>query len=136
MTKKIFYSIFLVAIAVLLACFSIIMGVLYDYSNTIQKNHMKDELELVAQAVETSGVQYLERLETDSCRITLVSSDGDVLYDSKKRADTLENHAKISRIPIIDYAVLVKAHDIQQRLQRKHFIMQKSLQTEMLFVFP
>ena len=74
MTKKIFYSIFLVAIAVLLACFSIIMGVLYDYSNTIQKNHMKDELELVAQAVETSGVQYLERLETDSCRITLVSS--------------------------------------------------------------
>ena len=62
MTKKIFYSIFLVAIAVLLACFSIIMGVLYDYSNTIQKNHMKDELELVAQAVETSGVQYLDKV--------------------------------------------------------------------------
>lgn len=98
MTKKIFYSIFLVAIAVLLACFSIIMGVLYDYSNTIQKNHMKDELELVAQAVETSGVQYLERLETDSCRITLVSSDGDVLYDSKTSADKMENHAKREEI--------------------------------------
>lgn len=98
MTKKIFYSIFLVAIAVLLACFSIIMGVLYDYSNTIQKNHMKDELELVAQAVETSGVQYLERLETDSCRITLVSSDGDVLYDSKTNAEKMENHAKREEI--------------------------------------
>lgn len=98
MTKKIFYSIFLVAIAVLLACFSIIMGVLYDYSNTIQKNHMKDELELVAQAVETSGVQYLERLETDSCRITLVSSDGDVLYDSKTSAEKMENHAKREEI--------------------------------------
>lgn len=98
MTKKIFYSIFLVAIAVLLACFSIIMGVLYDYSNTIQKNHMKDELELVAQAVETSGVQYLERLETDSCRITLVSSDGDVLYDSKASAEKMENHAKREEI--------------------------------------
>lgn len=98
MTKKIFYSIFLVAIAVLLACFSIIMGVLYDYSNTIQKNHMKDELELVAQAVETSGVQYLERLEMDSCRITLVSSDGDVLYDSKASADKMENHAKREEI--------------------------------------
>ena len=98
MTKKIFYSIFLVAIAVLLACFSIIMGVLYDYSNTIQKNHMEDELELVAQAVETSGVQYLERLETDSCRITLVSSDGDVLYDSKTSADKMENHAKREEI--------------------------------------
>lgn len=98
MTKKIFYSIFLVAIAVLLACFSIIMGVLYDYSNTIQKNHMNDELELVAQAVETSGVQYLERLETDSCRITLVSSDGDVLYDSKTNAEKMENHAKREEI--------------------------------------
>lgn len=98
MTKKIFYSIFLVAIAVLLACFSIIMGVLYDYSNTIQKNHMKDELELVSQAVETSGVQYLERLETDSCRITLVSSDGDVLYDSKTNAEEMENHAKREEI--------------------------------------
>ena len=98
MTKKIFYSIFLVAIAVLLACFSIIMGVLYDYSNTIQKNHMKDELELVAQAVETSGVQYLERLETDSCRITLVSSDGDVLYDSKTSAEKMENHVKREEI--------------------------------------
>lgn len=98
MTKKIFYSIFLVAIAVLLACFSIIMGVLYDYSNTIQKNHMKDELELVAQAVETSGVHYLERLETDSCRITLVSSDGDVLYDSKTSAEKMENHAKREEI--------------------------------------
>ena len=53
---------------------------------------------VVAQAVETSGVQYLERLETDSCRITLVSSDGDVLYDSKTSADKMENHAKREEI--------------------------------------
>ena len=58
----------------------------------------RSELELVAQAVGESGVQYLERLETDSCRITLVSSDGDVLYDSKTSADKWKNHAKREEI--------------------------------------
>lgn len=93
MTKKIFRSIFVVAVAVWLLCLVLIMGVLYDYYSSVQINQLKTELSLAAKAVESDGLQYLESLEVDDCRLTWVSADGSVLFDSMKNADEMENHA-------------------------------------------
>lgn len=93
MTKKIFKSILSVALVILLSSLVMIIGVLYDYFRGVQKNQLRTELAFAAEGVEDSGVSYLEGLNDDSCRITLVGEDGTVLYDSVESADKMENHA-------------------------------------------
>ena len=70
-----------------------IIGVLYDYFRGVQKNQLRTELAFAAEGVEDSGVSYLEGLNDDSCRITLVGEDGTVLYDSVESAEKMGNHA-------------------------------------------
>ena len=96
MTKRIFYSILLIATAVLLGSFVIVMGYLYSYYQTVEENHLKDELRLAAYAVEQNGQIYLEGL-TDGdfrseYRLTWIASDGTVLFDTKGSSGNMENH--------------------------------------------
>ena len=93
MTKKIFKSILSVALVILLSSLDMIIGVLYDYFRGVQKNQLRTELAFAAEGVEDGGVSYLEGLNDDSCRITLVGEDGTVLYDSVESADKMGNHA-------------------------------------------
>ena len=93
MTSKIFKSILSVAIAVLLASFVIIIGVLYPYFGDVQEAQLKDELSLAAEATEQLGESYLSNLDSDRYRLTWVSSDGTVLFDSHADAAAMENHA-------------------------------------------
>lgn len=93
MTKKIFKSILSVALVILLSSLVMIIGVLYDYFRGVQKNQLRTELAFAAEGVEDSGVSYLEGLNDDSCRITLVGEDGTVLYDSVESAEKMGNHA-------------------------------------------
>ena len=93
MTKKIFKSILSVALVILLSSLVMIIGVLYDYFRGVQKSQLRTELAFAAEGVEESGVSYLEGLNDDSCRITLVGEDGTVLYDSVESAEKMGNHA-------------------------------------------
>ena len=93
MTSKIFKSIISVATAVLMASLVIITGVLYHYFGNVQEEQLKDELSLAASATEQLGESYLESLESDRYRLTLVAADGTVIYDSHADALTMENHA-------------------------------------------
>ena len=93
MTSKIFKSILSVAIAVLLASFVIIIGVLYPYFGDVQETQLKDELSLAASATEQLGKSYLEGLDYTRYRLTWVDADGTVLFDSHADAAAMENHA-------------------------------------------
>lgn len=93
MTKKIFKSILSVALVILLSSLVMIIGVLYDYFRGVQKNQLRTELAFAAEGVEDGGISYLEGLNDDSCRITLVGEDGTVLYDSVESAEKMGNHA-------------------------------------------
>ena len=62
MTKKIFRSILLAAVSVLLASLVIIMGCLYDYYKNVQEKQLRDELRLASYGVEADGLDYLEQL--------------------------------------------------------------------------
>ena len=92
MTSKIFKSILSVAIAVLLASFVIIIGVLYPYFGDVQETQLKDELSLAASATEQLGESYLEGLDYTRYRLTWVDADGTVLFDSHADAAAMENH--------------------------------------------
>ena len=100
MTKKIFRSILLAAVSVLLASLVIIMGCLYDYYKNVQEKQLRDELRLASYGVEAGGSDYLEQLaspyrfqSTADFRLTWVAPSGEVIFDTHVPASEMENHA-------------------------------------------
>lgn len=93
MTKRIFRSIFLAVIGVLLACLVIILGVMYEYFVSQQKLKLDSLTDLAAQGVSDEGMAYLDGLDVSGVRLTWIAADGTVLYDNQADAATMENHA-------------------------------------------
>ena len=98
MTKRIFRSICLVAIAVFLASVALFMSVLYDYFSSVQKTQLKSQVELAAAGVSESGMSYFEGLHLNNARITWIAENGEVRYDSDRNADEMENHLEREEI--------------------------------------
>ena len=98
MTKKIFRSILLTSLAVMLISLSIAFGCLYYYFGNMQEQRLDSELSLAAAAVAENGSGYLERLESGNLRLTLVNADGTVLCDTDADAAAMENHASRKEI--------------------------------------
>ena len=92
MTKKIFQSIFTVALVVLLSSIAIATSFLYDYYNNSQVKRLKAELALVADTVNEIGIEYFESFNSTVFRFTLIDTDGTVLYDTQANAKEMENH--------------------------------------------
>ncbi len=92
MTVRIFRSIFLVATAVLLACFILIFGMLYEHLGQQIQAELQVEAVYIAQGLAQSGESYFQGLKGIN-RITWVAADGTVLYDSDSEAAAMENHA-------------------------------------------
>lgn len=93
MTKKIFRSMLLVCMVVLIAAIAGVMGVLYHYFSENIHNNLKSEAMYLAVAVEDEGVQYLDKIPKQSERITLIGEDGTVLYDNMADVTEMENHS-------------------------------------------
>lgn len=98
MTKRIFRSICIVAIAVFLASLVLIMGVLYNYFSNQQMKSLRTETALCASAVEKDGIDYLQSVADGDYRITWISTDGSVLFDNKAQTDNMENHLEREEI--------------------------------------
>lgn len=92
MKNSIFKSICLAATGVFLASLLLIMSILYTYFSDIQLETLKKQTELVAVAVQDQGISFLKKIDNKNFRITLIESDGDVLYDTVSPADSMENH--------------------------------------------
>ncbi len=93
MTRKIFQSIITVVISVLLLSLALITGVLYEHFESAMLNQMRTTASFVAQGVKQDGMVYFDNLPNSECRVTWIDSDGTVLYDNRKDAGTMENHA-------------------------------------------
>lgn len=92
MTKRIFRSICLVAIAVFAASVVLIMGVLHTYFSDVQQEQLKMQTNLAAQGVMHEGMDYFKDLEVSDYRMTWIDGQGTVLYDSQSDSTGMENH--------------------------------------------
>ena len=98
MTRKIFLSIMAASVIALIASIIIIMGCMYDYFGGVRERQLSGELTLAAAGVEKDGYEYLEALPKGDFRLTWVSKDGSVLYDTQADGQALENHAERKEI--------------------------------------
>lgn len=92
MTSKIFRSIFIASVSVLLVTLLIITGSMSSYFDTVQQNELRDELEIAAVATEKLGVPYLEELKSDRYRLTWIAANGEILWDTDVDSSKMENH--------------------------------------------
>lgn len=99
MCKKIFHSIITVAMVVLFASHFISSTFLYDYFNQSQASQLKEELSLVASNMDEEGVEYFDYFDSSMFRFTLVSADGEVLYDSQATASEMEIILSVKKLP-------------------------------------
>ena len=67
--------------------------VYYGSSDSRMKAEVREETQFVRQAVELSGQEYLDTVANTSNRITLIDTDGTVLFDNQADPATMENHA-------------------------------------------
>lgn len=92
MTKRIFRTIFVVAVSIFLASALLFMTVLYDYFSGIQQSQLRMQIDLASQGVEDEGLDYLQNLTIKDYRVTWIGTDDKVLYDSVSDIDEMENH--------------------------------------------
>lgn len=92
MTKRIFRTIFAVAVGVFFASALLFMTVLYDYFSAVGQTQLRAQIDFAAQGVSKEGIGYFDGLEPQNCRITWIGTDGSVLYDSISDVDNMENH--------------------------------------------
>lgn len=101
MKKRVFRGILLLSViaAVLSSCLVFMLS--YNELLSSMKLETKREAGLIKSALELSGSSYLDMLEAaPPTRVTLISSDGTVLFDSEADTSKMENHS--NRPEIID----------------------------------
>ena len=67
--------------------------VYYASFDSRMKSEVRQETQLVQSAVELSGETYLESVTNTPNRITLIDTDGTVLFDNQADPATMENHS-------------------------------------------
>ena len=93
MVNKIFRSNFFTSMLILLMSFCLIFGVLFSYFEAQMFTELESEARYISYAVKNDGIDFIAGFNEKGKRITLVSSDGTVLADTKADAEELENHA-------------------------------------------
>lgn len=98
MSRKIFRNILFTAVVVLLSSMIFIFGGFYHYYDGRQAEKLKDELGTVASGMERFGMEYLRQIDFGTYRITLISPEGEVIYDSQADEKTMANHGQRKEI--------------------------------------
>lgn len=98
MSRKIFRNILFTAVVVLLSSMIFIFGGFYHYYDGRQAEKLMDELGTVASGMERFGMEYLQQIDFGTYRITLISPEGEVIYDSQADEKTMANHGQREEI--------------------------------------
>ncbi len=94
MKKRIYKSMVAISIITIVFSFILIAGVMYHSQYINMQQDVKDNARYISAGFNLSGETYLGELEDNigTNRITWISKDGTVLYDSEADVKTMENH--------------------------------------------
>ena len=91
MSKKIFRAIFFVSTFFLLISFFVISGILYSEFLENEKSYLRTEIKFLKELLSTQD-DFLENFKSDTYRLSLISEDGEVIFDSKANINDMNNH--------------------------------------------
>ena len=102
MQKRIQRSMVLIIAVTLLITYGLMTAVVYTQTERLIKEEIRQETDYICRAIEISGTEYLQEMDSvrASTRVTWISAQGEVLYDSTGEEGHLENHA--SRPEIVE----------------------------------
>lgn len=96
MKSRIQRSMVLVISVTLVIFYAILAVILYNRNLNILENEIRQEARYIQRAIDIAGTQYLEEMDSVdwSARVTCITPDGEVLYDSGRNGEDLENHSQ------------------------------------------
>lgn len=92
MTQKIFRSACLTLLLVIVAFFITAVPITVSYCTDAIKKELKTEAKYLLRGLDTAGFEYLEETAEGGNRVTLISSEGTVIYDNSASPSEMENH--------------------------------------------
>lgn len=104
-------SIVITALVAFVIALALIVATMYSYFANVQRQQLRTETEMASLAVNSQQLRYLESLPKGDYRITWISANGQVLYDSEKASDELENHLAREEVKI----ALIRGYGESQR---------------------
>lgn len=104
-------SIVITALIAFVIALALIVATMYSYFANVQRQQLRTETEMASLAVNSQQLRYLESLPKGDYRITWISANGQVLYDSEKESTELENHLAREEVKI----ALIRGYGESQR---------------------
>ena len=100
MKNKIQRSMILIVTLALLCSYSLMTIVIYRQTLGIMETELAQEADYIRTAIRISGEQYMKDMDEarKETRVTWISAEGKVLYDSTGEQNALENHSSRKEI--------------------------------------
>lgn len=100
MKKKIYNSLNIISIIAIILCTSLFVLIFYKFQLDGKKESIKEYAVAMSNYMESFDYKSIEDIidSNSSMRISLINSDGIVLFDSNKEASEMENHINRSEI--------------------------------------
>ena len=94
MRKEISRYLILAMVITLATVYGLTIYLMYRETSTLVRENIIQEADYIAEALNIAGEDYLRQLDQGlvNARVTLISKDGEVLYDTEKDEFTFENH--------------------------------------------
>lgn len=118
MTRRIFRAVLSISLLVCLIGMTTVFAGLYHYFDLQLTKELKSEAEYLAVSLEIYGQEVLHQLPKSAERVTLIETDGTVLFDNYTDAQQLDNHAQREEIKEAmekGYAKTVRRSDTFQK---------------------
>lgn len=100
MKSRIQRSMVLIISITLVLFYAILAVILYNRNMNILESEVQQEAKYIQKAIDIAGTRYLEEMASVdwSARVTCITPDGEVLYDSRRNSEDLENHSQRAEV--------------------------------------
>ena len=135
MIKRTFSYMVVLVLCVILVCFGTVTAILFHYFDRLYDTKLENELTYISRGVEYNGIQYLDGLSADACRITWIAADGSEAFEtgegeSVRYSDTMAQKTN-NRAMLLSDGTVIRVSSSSDTLLHMFAEMMKPL----LFVF-
>lgn len=92
MRGKIFRTTLFLTLVTLVLCMAVVIGMFFNFFENNYSIELENEADYIASSVDVYGMEFLEKIDYGKVRISYISAEGVVLFDSKAVIDDMTSH--------------------------------------------